>query len=127
MKKHTLWSISEQENKADFGAMRIKNEVIATIAATAASEVDGVARAGGSISSRIKGLFSNKIYDRGALVEFNEEHELKITVYVIAKYGANLPNLAASVQSNIRLVIEKMTGIAPLEVNVIIQGVQPLK
>ncbi len=127
MKKHTLWSISEQENKADFGAMRIKNKVIATIASTAASEVEGVARAGGSISSRIRGLFSNKIYDRGALVEFNEEHELKVVVYVIARYGANLPNLAANVQSSIRLAIEKMTGIAPLEVNVIIQGVQPLK
>jgi uncharacterized alkaline shock family protein YloU len=127
MKKEPIWLMSAQENKTDFGALRIKNEVLATIASTAATQVEGVARTGSSLLGGIKGIFSRRIYQRGAYIEFSEENELKVTVHVVAKYGANLPDLASSVQNNVRLAVEKMTGIIPFEVNVIIQGVEPLK
>jgi len=127
MKKKTFWSISEQENRVDSGTLKIRNEVIASIAAVATMEVEGVARTGKSVLNSLKGFFSRKIYERGAYIEFNDDNELRITVYVVAKYGANLALLASNIQSNIRSALEKMTGIIPSEVNVIIQGIQSIK
>ncbi len=124
MKKKTFWCISEQEKKSDFGTLRIRNEVIASIAATAAAEVDGVAKMGKNILSSIKGLLSKKIYCQGVYVEIDEENEVKITAYIVAKYGTDLAWLASNVQANMRSVLEKMTGIIPSEVNVVIQGVR---
>ena len=60
------------------------------------------------------------------MVEMGDAHA-KITLFVIVEYGVNIPEIANSVQDNVRQAIDKMTGIANVEVNVEISGIAPRK
>lgn len=125
MKKQIFpWKITEHEGKTDLGSIKIQNDCIATIASIAATKIDGVAHTGSTILTGIKSLISRKTHSQGVYIEFTEENELKISIYIIAKYGANIPQLANKVQTNVHEAVERMTGISPVEVNVVIQDVQ---
>ncbi|MCM8783764.1 MAG: Asp23/Gls24 family envelope stress response protein [Candidatus Omnitrophica bacterium] len=127
MKKKIFWSLHEEETKDEHGFLKINNKVIASIAHIAALEVGGVARIGKNILHNIKALLSRKLYHRGVFVEFNNENELIITLYIVAEYGANLSELANGVQHSVRSALEKMADIIPSEVNVVIQKVEKHK
>ncbi|MGE4358062.1 MAG: Asp23/Gls24 family envelope stress response protein [Candidatus Omnitrophota bacterium] len=125
MKKRVFWSVHEEEKiKEDHGFLKINNKAIISIARLAALEVKGVSRMGRNILHNIQAIFCRKLYHNGVLVEFNQENELIITLYIIAEYGANLPELANEVKHNVRSALERMAEIVPLDVNVIIQRVE---
>ncbi|MCM8778759.1 MAG: Asp23/Gls24 family envelope stress response protein [Candidatus Omnitrophica bacterium] len=127
MKKKVFWHIREEENRGEQGFLKINNKVIASIASLAALEVSGVARMGRSIFHILKAVFSKKLYQRGVFIEFKQENELVITLYIVAEYGTNLTRLANGVQENVRSALEKMAEIVPSEVNVVIQKVEKTK
>jgi len=52
------------------------------------------------------------------------ERETAIDLYLITDYGVSIPEVAKTVQVNVKTAIENMTGLDVVQVNIHIQGVK---
>jgi uncharacterized alkaline shock family protein YloU len=103
-------------------SLKISDEVVATIAGIAATEVEGVAGMSGGLVGGITEMLGKKSFSRGARVEVGEK-ETAIDLYVVVEYGVRIPEVAQRVQENVKRAVESMTGLDVVQVNVHIQGV----
>ena len=104
------------------GSIRIADEVVGIIAGLAATEVEGVAGMSGGVVGGIAELLGRKNFAKGVKVEVGEK-EAAVDLYIIMKYGVRIPDVALTVQENVKRAIETMTGLAVVEVNIHVQGV----
>ena len=103
------------------GRCIISEEVIATIAATAAVEVPGVA----SMATRaidIRGLVNSS--GTKSVTVVNNESETIVDVYVNLKAGFRIPEVAGQVQRQVKSSVQSMTGKPVTKVNVHIAGME---
>ena len=114
--------ISEEVNEIEENGIKIADDVVATIAGKAASEVAGVYSMAGGFAGGISEVFGKKNYTKGIKVD-NSEKGLKIDVNIIVEYGARIPDVAYEIQNKVKKSIENMTGLTIEEVNVHVQGV----
>ena len=110
------------DKKGALGAVRIADEVVSIIAGLAATEVDGIEGMSGGLVGGIAEMLGKKNFAKGVKVEVGEK-EAAIDLYIIVKYGVRIPDVALSVQENVKQAIETMTGLAVVEVNIHVQGV----
>lgn len=105
----------------DSGSVSISEEVIASIAAIAASEIDGVAALGlpGMDISEFLGM---KSPTKGVKIQIGEE-STDISISLIVKKGAIIPSVAKSVQKSVASAVESMAGLKVGTVNVKVCGV----
>lgn len=105
----------------DLGTVRIRNEVIGTIASMAAQEVKGVVEVwkGSNPLASLTG-------QSGVRVE-TVDQDVQIWMNLVVEYGVNLPEVASAVQDQVREMIEQMTQLHPTEVHVAIRHVQTKK
>lgn len=123
MEEKNREEVIEQEiNEIEENGIKIADDVIATIAGKAASEVAGVYSMSGGFAGGISEVFGKKSYTKGIKVD-NNEKGLKIDVNIIVEYGARIPDVAYEIQNRVKKAIENMTGLKIEEVNVHIQGV----
>ena len=108
----------------ELGNVSISQEVVATIAESVISEIDGVARlVGGNAKNEIVKFFQNvSSGGKGIEVEVGET-ECTIDLYIVAKLGHQLPALAGEIQNKVVKAITEITGLKVQEVNVFIQKV----
>ncbi|MDI3327665.1 MAG: Asp23/Gls24 family envelope stress response protein [Alicyclobacillaceae bacterium] len=104
------------------GSIRIANEVIEVIAGLAATEVPGVAGMSGGVVGGIAELLGRKNLSKGVKVEVGQK-QCAVDVSIVAEYGARIPDVASSIQENVKRAIESMTGLEVVEVNVHVLGV----
>jgi len=112
-----------EESRTDLGTIRIHKNVIASIAAISAMEIEGVKRVGGNLRSGLSELIGNKL-SAGIKVEIDKHEEVKLEVPVVIKYGFNIPEVANKVQDNIRGAMDKMTNLTIKDINVNVQGIE---
>lgn len=80
----------------------IEDEVIATIAGIAVSEVSGVAEMAGGFAGGITEVLSGKKnLAKGIKVE-TKEGETKIDVNIIVEYGVRIPDVAFEIQNKVK-------------------------
>lgn len=99
-------------------SIKISNDVVASIAGVAVSEVPGVYGMAGGITE----IFGKKGLTKGIKVEVGEK-ETKIDVNIIVKYGARIPDVAFEIQNRVKKAVETMTGLKVANVNIHIQGI----
>jgi uncharacterized alkaline shock family protein YloU len=120
--------VVDQEERAEIreavedNGIKIADEVVAVIAGIAATEVKGVAGMAGGIVGGITERLGLKNLQRGVKVEVGTR-EAALDLYVIVEYGARIPEVAQTVQENVRQAVETMTGLKVVQVNVHVQGV----
>lgn len=114
--------IDQKEIAGGVGSIRIADEVVSIIAGLAATEVKGIAGMSGGIAGGIAEILGKKNFAKGVKVEVGER-EAAIDLYIIVEYGVRIPEVALSVQENVKRAIETMTGLSVVEVNVHVQGV----
>ena len=102
--------------------LRIADEVVSIIAGLAATEVNGIEGMSGGLVGGIAEMLGRKNFAKGVKVEVGEK-EAAVDLYIIVKYGVRIPDVALSVQENVKQAIETMTGLSVVEVNVHVQGV----
>ena len=113
----------KEELIAENDEIKIADDVIATIAGIAASEVPGVySMSGGFAGGIAEVLKGKKNLSKGIKVEVGEK-ECKIDVNIIVDYGTRIPDVAFEIQTRVKKSVESMTGLKVLEVNVHVQGV----
>ena len=106
------------------GTVSFATEVVATIAGLAATEVEGVA----SMSSQSSGfadMFSRKNtrnFTKGVRIDLNE-NKVTVDITIVVEYGSPVPDVARSIQENVKKAIETMSGLDVRNVDVHVQGV----
>lgn len=109
-------------DEREFGSIKISNEVIATIAGIAATEVEGVAGKSMGFTGGITEMLGMKNLTKGVKVEI-ANRVAKIDISIVVEYGVDISTTARKVQENIKKSVETMTDLLVPEVNVNIQGV----
>lgn len=104
------------------GEYAISDEVVASIAAIAATEVDGVSALAPGLVGGLSEMLGGRRNARGVRVEVGTR-EAAVDVFVLVDYGVRIPALAERVQRQVKSAIESMTGLSVVEVNVHVQGV----
>lgn len=105
------------------GSIKISDEVIATIASVAVSEIDGVCGLMGSIAGELAIKFGKKNINKGIKVA-SDDKEISIDISLIVKYGIRIPEIAWEVQENVKKAVESMSGLIVTKVNVHVAGVE---
>lgn len=111
------------ESSDKIGEVKIADDVVATIAGLAATEVEGVAALTGNLTKEIVGKLGMKNLSKGVkivLLEKSVSVELSITM----KYGYSIPKTSSAVQEKVKTAIENMTGLSVSDVNIRIVGVE---
>lgn len=110
------------QNDTSMGEVKIADEVVAIIAALAATEVEGVASMAGNITNELVGRLGMKNLSKGVKVDVTEDH-VSVDISLNIRFGYNIPQVSETVQEKVRNAIESMTGLTVLDVNVRIAGV----
>ncbi len=105
-----------------YGEVKIADEVIAIIAALAASEVQGVASMAGGVTRDLIEKLGVKSLTKGVRLQVSET-EVKAALNLNLKYGYNVPETCAEIQEKVKTAIETMTGLDVTEVNIKIANV----
>jgi uncharacterized alkaline shock family protein YloU len=112
-----------KDRSTDLGIVRISNDAISTIASVAALEVMGVCKMGGGSSKAIMDALLNRFSSKGVRIRMTDG-EVKLTVSIVVEYGIDIARVADEVQENVKRAVEKMAGLVPSEVDVIVEGVR---
>ena len=122
MEKVAERSIGLQGEAGSIGEVRIADDVVASIAALAALEVDGVASMAGNATDELLSRVGVKGTGKGAKVEVIERI-VSVEMAVNLKYGYNIPAVSGRIQEKVKSAIETMTGLTVSDVNIRIAGV----
>lgn len=115
--------MEKKKTPADIGEVKISSDVVAVIAAIAATEVKGVSSMVGNMTNELIGKFGVKNLSKGVKVIMNE-CLVWVDITLNVKYGYSIPATCRQVQDKVKSAIETMTGLEVEEVNVRIAGVQ---
>ncbi|HBY20042.1 MAG TPA: Asp23/Gls24 family envelope stress response protein [Clostridiales bacterium] len=110
------------KNEKILGQVQIANEVIESIASIAAMEVNGVYGMAGNVTGDLMKLIGVKNLAKGVKVDL-EEGKVKLDVFIIIKYGYEIPKVANELQNKIKTEVETMSGLEVTTVNINIAGV----
>jgi uncharacterized alkaline shock family protein YloU len=108
------------------GMIFISEEVIASIAASAVREVEGVYGLCTGTSLDLGNIIGRKNLRKGIRVQFREEG-FEISCNLVVKMGSAVVSVAKAVQETIVDEITAMTGSRPLRVNVNVSGIAVYK
>ena len=110
-------------NTAPHGSVRVANEVIASIAAMAAAEIDGVAGLDSAAARQIGDWLKLRTAHHGVRVLVDQEQSIHLDVFITVASGVRLPQAAANVQDNVVEAVERMLGLRVAEANVYVSAV----
>lgn len=111
------------QNDASKGEIKIADEVVAIIAALAATEVEGVASMAGNITNELIGKLGMKILSKGVKVDVLEGI-VTVSLALNLKYNYSIVEVSARVQEKVKNAIENMTGLEVADVNIKVAGVE---
>lgn len=103
------------------GSLHIASDVIEKIARLAALEIEGVENITGGAGG-VKNLLNKITPQSGIMVEMKDD-VADITVNLVVKYGAKIPELSEQVQYNVKSSVQNMTQITVAKVNIVVIGV----
>ena len=106
----------------ELGNIHISEEVLATIAAAAATEVEGVGSLAANLGSDIAELLGKKNLAKGVHVQMEEE-KVTVELSILMSYGHTIPEVGRAVQDGVKNAVESMTGLEIAAVNVTVGGV----
>ena len=104
--------------------LKVSDTVLAICAINATRRTEGVAEMAGGFTDMLgKNLLGRDFVAKGVKVN-QVDDEVELDVYIIAKYGYQIPVVAWDIQENVKKEIEFMTGIDISAVNINVQGVK---
>ena len=104
------------------GEVQIADEVVATIAGLAATEVEGVASMAGNITNELIGKLGVKNLSKGVKVMVTDQN-VDVDLALNIDYGYSIMKVSEKVQDRVKSAIENMTGLEVSMVNIRIVNV----
>ena len=111
------------QNDASLCEVKIADEVVAIIAALAATEVDGVASMAGNITNELISRLGMKNLSKGVKVDVLEG-VVTVSLALNLKYNYSIMDVSAKVQERVKNAVENMTGLEVADVNIRVAGVE---
>ena len=111
------------QNDANMGEVKIADEVVAIIAALAATEVDGVASMAGNITNELISRLGMKNLSKGVKVDVLEG-VVTVSLALNLKYNYSIMDVSGKVQEKVKNAVETMTGLEVADVNIKVAGVE---
>ena len=106
----------------DLGEVRIADDVVAIIAALAATEVEGVAAMTGNITNELVSKLGMKNLSKGVKAIVTEDGvDVELTLNV--KFGYSIKEISLKVQEKAKNAIETMTGLTVNKVDIRIANI----
>ncbi len=115
--ERSTYTIQKEES---VGEVKIADEVVASIAAFATMDVEGVGSMGGNVKE--KGRLSMKSPSKGVKLEVLEG-VVTVTLTLNLVYGYSLIDVSSRIQEKVKTSIESMTGLKVADVNIRVAGV----
>lgn len=116
--ERNTYTIQKDEN---VGEVKIADDVVASIAAFAAMDVEGVASMGGN--GKEMNRLNMKSPSKGVKTDVLEGI-VTVTLTVSLLYGYSLVDVSNRIQEKVKSTIEGMTGLTVADVNVRVVGVK---
>ena len=110
-------------NEASLGEVKIADEVVAIIAALAATEVEGVASMAGNITNEVIGKLGIRNLSKGVKVDVLEG-VVTVSLALNIKYNYSIVDVTGKVQEKVKNAVENMTGLEVADVNIKVAGVE---
>ena len=107
----------------DNGRVMISEDVIATIAYQALTDIEGFAGLSAKPGADIIDMLGKKNWGKGLKVTIGEADDLSIECNALINYGASVVNVAKALQEAIIGAISSMTGVTAVTVNVNVCGI----
>ncbi len=114
----------QEEDKTHLGVIKIYNNVIASIAALATQEVEGISKICDNIKTKAFNLLGNKEKTEAIEIKSEKDGTISIVIPVIVKFGYNIPEIALALQEKIKMSVEEATDITPKNIIIQIKGVE---
>lgn len=111
------------QNDASLGEVKIADEVVAIIAALAATEVDGVSSMAGNITNEVIAKLGIKSLSKGVKVDVLEG-VVTVSLALNLKYEYSILEVTKKVQERVKNAVENMTGLEVADVNIKVAGVE---
>ncbi|MCR5238456.1 MAG: Asp23/Gls24 family envelope stress response protein [Lachnospiraceae bacterium] len=105
------------------GEVKIADDVVASIAAIAAGEVDGVSAMAGNISDKLMNSVGMHVGTGTGVRVDVAGNMVRVDIALVIKYGHNIMETSKKVQDKVKNSIETMTGLNVTDVNIRITGV----
>lgn len=118
--ERTTYSI---QNDTNMGDVKIADEVVAIIAALAATEVEGVASMAGNITNELVSKLGMKKLSKGVKVDVLEGI-VTVSLALNLKYNYSIVETTSKVQEKVKSAIENMTGLEVADINIRVAGVE---
>ena len=109
--------------KVENGTIQISEDVVASVAAMAVMEQEGVCGLSTGIGSDIAEMLGMKSAAKGVRIVSDKEGRLFVECNVVANFGYSVFELAKNVQDAVRSSLESVTGLNVAKVNVNVCGI----
>jgi uncharacterized alkaline shock family protein YloU len=96
------------------GHSLISSDILASYAADAAREVDGV-----------RGLVESSLHRHRGVRIVEDDDALTVELHLSVDWGAHVPTLGAAVQRGVAAYLERMADVTPAVVDVIVDEIAP--
>lgn len=106
----------------DEGSLSYKRNVVLSIVNLATQEINGIASLDKKGLPLLKRALNNH-YHHGVLIEFGEDDDVYVDVFVNILFGYSVRDIAFRVQENVKSSIESMTDFKVASINVNVTGV----
>lgn len=109
------------------GKVNISENVVATIAGSAAMDVYGLVGMASrkQLKDGIAELLGRDNLSRGVVVR-QEQDMLYIDLYIVVSYGTKISEVAHNIQVKVKYVLNEVVGLNVDQVNIFVQGVRVL-
>lgn len=107
----------------DQGTIKISEDVVASIAALAATETEGVGGLAAGLTAEIASLLGKKSQNKGVRVQLGEQDTVGVELSILVEFGKSVGEVALAVQKAVKAAVESMTGFKTAVVNVVVSGV----
>jgi len=114
--------IAGGNGRDDLGVTRVANEVVASIAALAALQVDGVSAMYQPAGQQIDRILRRVYAHRGVRVELLAD-ALHLDLWIVIEAGGSVPVIGGEVQRRVSDAVDRMLGLRVAEVNVFVSEV----
>ena len=111
------------QNDSSMGEVKIADEVVAIIAALAATEVEGVASMACNITNELVSKLGMKNLSKGVKVDVLEG-VVTVSLALNLKYNYSIMEISTKVQEKVKNAVENMTGLEVADVNIKVAGVE---
>ena len=122
MAKEEKREIRMIHEESALGEIQISDEVVATIAGLAATDVEGVASMAGNLTNELIGKLGIKNLSKGVKVLVTDR-SVEVDLALHIKYNYSIVKVSKDVQERVKNAIESMTGLEVSMVNINIVNV----